>query len=254
MIAAAEAAAAEVAVAAFPYKKIDLLFTEAERSFLGVLKKALTGKVEIFGKVRVADVLGVETGLSPSDKQIAFNKISAKHFDFVLCDKKTLGILCVIELDDRSHNAKKRQERDAFLVKACEAANMPFIQFKAKQGYAVHDVRVALANILPDTLPDELPNTFTNTGPEITPEPTLEIAIEKTLEQVPEEKLSTIGQAAEQSPLDSQKTCPKCASNMVLRVASKGKNKGGSFWGCSAYPKCRYMESDNNNDDTLFEQ
>jgi hypothetical protein len=112
-IATAEVAADVLAEAvSFPYKKLDCLFTDAELSFLGVFNQALTGKVEIFGKVRVADVLGVVEVLSPSAKQTAFNKISAKYFDFVLCDKKTLGILCVIELDDQSHNAKKRQKRD----------------------------------------------------------------------------------------------------------------------------------------------
>ena len=37
------------------------------------------------------------------------------------------------------------------------------------------------------------------------------------------------------------KTCSKCGSEMVLRKATKGKNVGNQFWGCSTYPKCRYM-------------
>lgn len=32
--------------------------------------------------------------------------------------------------------------------------------------------------------------------------------------------------------------CPKCGENMVKRVARKGANAGGEFWGCSAYPRC----------------
>jgi len=38
------------------------------------------------------------------------------------------------------------------------------------------------------------------------------------------------------------KSCLKCGSDMVLRKASKGKNVGNEFWGCSAYPNCRYVE------------
>ena len=30
--------------------------------------------------------------------------------------------------------------------------------------------------------------------------------------------------------------CPKCGAPMVLRTR---KSDGGSFWGCSAYPRCR---------------
>ena len=41
----------------------------------------------------------------------------------------------------------------------------------------------------------------------------------------------------------SDKICPKCGSKLVLRKASKGNNAGKSFWGCSAFPKCRYTEN-----------
>lgn len=33
--------------------------------------------------------------------------------------------------------------------------------------------------------------------------------------------------------------CPKCGSAMVRRTARQGANIGASFWGCSAFPKCR---------------
>ncbi|MEA2091798.1 MAG: topoisomerase DNA-binding C4 zinc finger domain-containing protein, partial [Campylobacterota bacterium] len=34
--------------------------------------------------------------------------------------------------------------------------------------------------------------------------------------------------------------CPKCGSELILRVARKGANAGNEFYGCSNYPKCRY--------------
>lgn len=34
-------------------------------------------------------------------------------------------------------------------------------------------------------------------------------------------------------------TCVQCNEKMVKRVAKKGKNEGGEFWGCVNYPKCR---------------
>jgi len=39
---------------------------------------------------------------------------------------------------------------------------------------------------------------------------------------------------------DTRKFCPKCESEMVLRTAAKGAGAGHQFWGCSAYPKCRF--------------
>ena len=35
-------------------------------------------------------------------------------------------------------------------------------------------------------------------------------------------------------------TCPKCGSSLVLRTAKSGINAGSQFYGCAAYPSCRY--------------
>ena len=37
--------------------------------------------------------------------------------------------------------------------------------------------------------------------------------------------------------------CPKCGGTLVLRTAKRGANSGNQFYGCSNYPKCRYMEN-----------
>ena len=36
--------------------------------------------------------------------------------------------------------------------------------------------------------------------------------------------------------------CPKCGAPLVLRTAKKGSNAGNQFYGCSAFPKCRYTQ------------
>ena len=37
--------------------------------------------------------------------------------------------------------------------------------------------------------------------------------------------------------------CPKCGNNLVPRTTKRGKNAGDKFWGCSTFPRCRYMRS-----------
>lgn len=37
--------------------------------------------------------------------------------------------------------------------------------------------------------------------------------------------------------------CPRCGGKLVLRTATKGANAGGKFWGCSNYPKCKYIKN-----------
>lgn len=40
---------------------------------------------------------------------------------------------------------------------------------------------------------------------------------------------------------DTRKFCPRCESEMVIKVAKKGSNPGSKFWGCSGYSKgCHY--------------
>ena len=39
-----------------------------------------------------------------------------------------------------------------------------------------------------------------------------------------------------------QKTCPRCGAKLVLRTARKGNRAGQQFYGCAAFPKCRYVE------------
>lgn len=40
---------------------------------------------------------------------------------------------------------------------------------------------------------------------------------------------------------DSVPICERCGAPMVKRIAKKGDHQGNIFWGCSNYPKCRYI-------------
>lgn len=140
---------------AYPYRREPTLFTPAERSFLGVLEQALQGQSRVFGKVRLGDVITVKPGLDRSARQRALNRILQKHLDFVLCDPQDLSVQLVIELDDSSHQAARRQARDAFLDKAMAAADVRILHFPAKRDYSVQDIREAIHHRLsnPGALP-----------------------------------------------------------------------------------------------------
>ena len=125
----------------YNYRQRGPLFTAAERSFLGVLDQAVSDNYRVFGKIRVADVISPAKGMDRKNWQIAFNKISSKHFDYVLCSKDKLEVIAVIELDDKSHNTKKATNRDALLENACKSAELKLIRFQAKSGYQVQAVR-----------------------------------------------------------------------------------------------------------------
>ena len=129
---------------ALPYQKEPVLFTPAERSFLAVLEQATGEQFCVFGKVRLADVIKVKSGLSGSARQQAFNRIQSKHLDFVVCDPNDLSVQFVVELDDSSHQQSHRQARDEFLDKALAAAGVPVYHFPVKRMYSVQDIRGAI--------------------------------------------------------------------------------------------------------------
>ncbi len=45
------------------------------------------------------------------------------------------------------------------------------------------------------------------------------------------------------STLVDSMVCPYCGGKMILRTAKKGKNIGNTFYGCSNFPKCRYIKN-----------
>jgi len=147
----------------FPYRKRKTLFTAAERSFLGVLDREVAGRYRVFGKVRLGDVLAVNSGLGASERSSASNRINQKHVDFVLCDPFDLAVLAVIELDDQSHQRADRQERDGFLAAACQAAGLPLIRIPVKAGYTSAEVSAVLGSLGRPSV-GELPSAAVEAG------------------------------------------------------------------------------------------
>lgn len=56
--------------------------------------------------------------------------------------------------------------------------------------------------------------------------------------QESEQMAKAIG--AKQHPAEAGPICPRCGSPLVPRTARRGANAGRQFYGCSAFPRCRY--------------
>lgn len=134
----------------YPYRAQHGLFTRAEWAFFKTLQEAVGEQYLIMAKVRIADVLSVQgIKLSSSRWWKAFTKISSKHVDYVLCDRRSGAILCAIELDDRSHSRRDRRQRDRFVNRAFEQARLPLLRFHPRRHHPVdlrRTITTALAN------------------------------------------------------------------------------------------------------------
>ncbi len=125
----------------FPYEPAEALLTMAEINFFEVLVEAVGDDFALFSKVRLADVVVPQPGLSNSVRMRAFNRISAKHVDFVICDPESYIVLGVVELDDRSHLQEARRDRDEFVDGALEAAGIPILHVPAQRRYSAMKLR-----------------------------------------------------------------------------------------------------------------
>jgi ssDNA-binding Zn-finger/Zn-ribbon topoisomerase 1 len=205
----------------FPYVLGDVLFSPAERSFLGVLDQAVGADFRVFGKVRVADVVNVAKGTPKSLWQRAFNRISAKHFDYLLCRPTDLKPVCAIELNDQSHAKDERKGRDKFLEGVCASAGFPLVFLPARHAYTVTEICDQIAFAMGRVSIQKEPS-------EQRSEPSInEVA---NLRPQTEERGVNEGSAPQ---------CPRCAAPMVRRIAKSGENAGKEFWGCTKFPACR---------------
>ncbi|MEZ5943722.1 MAG: DUF2726 domain-containing protein [Planctomycetaceae bacterium] len=135
-------------VPSLPYEQNPEFLTKAERSFFGVLQQAVAGRYHIFVKVRLADLLTVRSGAEKW--QSHFNRIQSKHIDFVLCDMEQIAPLLAVELDDKSHQRRKRQQRDAFLEEALAAANFSLLRIPVRTSYNVGQLRQQIEECILD--------------------------------------------------------------------------------------------------------
>lgn len=69
----------------------------------------------------------------------AFNTISQKAIDFVIC-RPNFSVVCVVELDDSSHNKERDMSRDTYLI----SAGIETIRWDVNNMPAQPDIALAL--------------------------------------------------------------------------------------------------------------
>jgi very-short-patch-repair endonuclease len=114
------------------YKPKRYLNTKAEQNFLNQLYRVMPEYYFVYCKVRLADIIDVKNKRNIK----AFNRISRKHIDFVICDKRTSKILACIELDDSSHLSRSAIKRDNIKNMSLKKAGVNLIRVKNSRSYS----------------------------------------------------------------------------------------------------------------------
>lgn len=123
------------------YSVRESILSPAERSFAGVLNMVAPARTKICYKVRLGDIFTTRRGLAGAVRKGAWNRINQKHIDFLLVDSETFAPLAAIELDDDSHEAKDRADRDRFVDAVFKASGVSVLRFRAAAAYSPNEVR-----------------------------------------------------------------------------------------------------------------
>ncbi len=112
------------------------LMSKAEIAFFNALKGAFPLEhYHIHTKICMADIVDVKKGMDRKQWRSAFNKIEAKHVDFVLSNPIDSTIYAVVELDDKSHQKASRKKSDEFKEATFGACGIPVIRFPVQAEY-----------------------------------------------------------------------------------------------------------------------
>jgi len=117
------------------HKKKEYLATENERKLYFSLQKALTNKHMIHSQVPLIALV------EPVDFKHN-SKSWAKRVDFVITDTAT-KVIAVIELDDSTHNQKKRVERDNYVNYALKGHH-PLVRINTENFYVPENIAALL--------------------------------------------------------------------------------------------------------------
>jgi len=196
----------ELAAEALPYRVRDDFLSPAEISLYHILSAVTRDAAIVCPKVGFKDIFFTATA---ENRQGHFNRIARKHVDFLVCHPKTMRPLVGVELDDRSHDAAHRQERDSFVDRAFKDAELPLVRIVARRSYNLAEVHALIAPYIAEER-------------------------QGAAEPQQPEKASMHATVPGAPPL-----CPKCGIPMILRTASRGKQLGNQFYGCQNYPQCR---------------
>ncbi|MEM7570959.1 MAG: DUF2726 domain-containing protein [Pseudomonadota bacterium] len=124
------------------YRAVPLL-TKAEQSAWRALRSYIPPPYTLGLKVRLADIIKPVRNEDGKAGRSALNKVMAKHIDLVVYDPRDFSVVLAIEIDDKSHARRDRQERDAFVDKALETAGIPIERIPLGKG----SFRVAQARL-----------------------------------------------------------------------------------------------------------
>lgn len=139
--------AGETEKAKYNYTRKKFFMSRAEHEFYDVLIRAVGQQYLIFSQVHLPTLL--DEKVKGQNWRAAFRHVNGKSVDFVLCDKAYISPVLAIELDDRSHEAPDRIDRDGEVERIFKGAGLPLLRIKNNGAFDPADLASKINFFLP---------------------------------------------------------------------------------------------------------
>lgn len=121
------------------------LMSESEIRFYRVLQMAVPSEL-VFPQISMAALVRPDYADLDSRFMPAFRSVSQKRIDFVVCDRNTMEVRCLVELDDSSHETRRDQARDWITAQA----GYRTVRVRAGRRYDIDGLRNRVLEIQPE--------------------------------------------------------------------------------------------------------
>jgi ssDNA-binding Zn-finger/Zn-ribbon topoisomerase 1 len=198
----------------YRFQKVSRIMNPSEKNFYECLVEDLGDQYDVFCKVEMNQVLKPKRSVSGAKTSSVLTQFGG-FFDFVICNRSDMSIYGVIELENfnKATRASFEKEREVFINRICEKANIKLFIFDVQQSY--HNV--------------DLKKLITGEASEA----------KKFKEQNSQVTIENDSYAY----YTQNSVCPKCQGGLSVKVAVKGPYIGDKFLMCKKFPVCDYRKN-----------
>lgn len=206
----------------FPLEIKKRLLSVEEHNFLKSLERALDDDCYIFSKVQLSEITTLDKKINWIHHRVARQQLDSVCTDFVLCKKNDMSILGIVELEKFSKmiSPKQKQYRERLLSSVCRKVDIRLFYFDGRQDYSGMDLCRLITG--------KSKTTPSNRASAVAADPSM-VSVQEDDSMMETEALEKI------------RSCPKCYSDVVVKIAVKGENIGEKFLMCRKYPYCDYQ-------------
>lgn len=130
----------------YKYRSKSHIMTKREEKFFLLLCDIFRDKCYVIPQIHLSALL--DHRIKGQNWKGAFAHINGKSVDYVLLRSRDLSVLCVVELDDSTHDTVERVERDREVEYMLSSANIPLVRLRSPENMSKQEIADSFAQVI----------------------------------------------------------------------------------------------------------